>query len=249
MLMQKRPIGTIAYVGRGSNAEDFTWAWSQLVQYTFEHLSMFCNPEKETIYVLRGSRSGQYFTRNWLAQAQLGDWVLMLDNDHTFEPDLLWRMLRVFNRPDFPIDVLCGLYQYRGSPYNPVLYHYDEKVEGYVHITHQATTEPLQIGRIGAAGGGHLMVRRRVFDRIRDEMKQKPFNPYDPWGEDFAFFERLRVLGIPVWCCPDIQSYHLRVEETTMEDFDPRLVKALMDVQCPGSPPPLMQPEPPEMWP
>jgi len=247
MLIYKRPIGSVAYVGRGSNLEDFTWAWSQMIQYTFEHLDLFCNRDKETIYVPRGARSGQYFTRNWLAEQMLGDWVLMIDNDHTFEPDLLYRMLRVFNKPGFQIDVLCGVYQYRGSPYNPVLYHYDEKLEGYCHIIHQATTEPLQVGQVGAGGGGHLMVRKNVFDLIHDKLHQKPFNPFDPWGEDFAFFERCRVLGIPVWCSPDIQSYHLRVEETTLEDFDLRLVKKLKDVEMPGSPTLLMQPEPPEM--
>ena len=80
-------------------------------------------------------------------------------------------------------------------------------------------------------------------DRIRAELDERPFNPFDKWGEDFAFFERLRKLNIPAWCCPDIRSFHLRVQETTMDDFDPKMVQVLKDVQTPGSPMRVMQPE------
>jgi len=243
VIIEKRPIGTLAYCGRGPHLDDFTWAWTQLVQYTFEHLEMFCDRSKETIYIPHGAKSGQYFTRNWLSEAMLGDWLLSIDTDHSFEPDVLWRMLRVFNDARFPVDVLCGLYQYRGAPYNPVLYHYDEDFETYRHIIAQAIREPLQVAKIGAGGAGHLLVRRRVFERIRAELDERPFNPFDKWGEDFAFFERLRKLNIPAWCCPDIRSFHLRVQETTMDDFDPKMVQVLKDVQTPGSPMRVMQPE------
>jgi hypothetical protein len=247
MIIEKVPVGTLAYCGRGPHLDDFTWAWTQIIQFTFEHLELFCDRERQTIYVPHGAKSGQYFTRNWLSEAMLGDWLLSIDTDHTFEPDLLYRMLRVFNDPQFPIDVMVGVYQYRGKPYNPVLYHYDADFGKYRHIIAQSTTEPLQIAQVGAGGAGHLLVRKCIFDRIRNELDEKPFNPFGIWGEDFAFFERLRMLKIPVWCAPDIQSYHLRVEETRMEDFDPRLVEILKNVQVPASPGRMMQPEPPEM--
>lgn len=255
MIITRKPIGSIAYCGRGPHWDDFLWAWSQLVQFTFENLEIFCDRSCQTVHVLHGAKSGQYFTRNWISEAMLGDWVLSVDTDHTFEPDLLYRMLRVFNNPQFPVDVLVGLYQYRGEPYNPVLYNWDEQAQRYQHIIHHATTEPLQIVRVDAAGCGHMMVRRRVYDRIREETGDKPFNPFDftdaqtgqrtQWGEDFSFFERLRQLRIPVWCCPDIRSFHLRTKETTMDEFDEKLVQVLPPIKVDGGP--LMQPAVPEM--
>ncbi len=79
------------------------------------------------------------------------------------------------------------------------------------------------------------MIRRRVFERIAAEMKQKPFDPIGVWSEDFSFFVRLIQLGIKVYCAPDIETYHLMVQPISSEHADytavekapPELVKRM----------------------
>jgi hypothetical protein len=64
--------------------------------------------------------------------------------------------------------------------------------------------------RVDAIGAGTLFVRRRVFDRIRDELGEAPFATSARWqGEDIAFFDRLRRLGIPAWLDTRIETGHL----------------------------------------
>jgi GT2 family glycosyltransferase len=72
----------------------------------------------------------------------------------------------------------------------------------------------------GCSGAGSLLVRRRVFNRIRTELKENPFDILPPWSEDFSFFRRLHKIGIKMHCCPAIESYHLTVRSITSADRD-----------------------------
>ena len=79
------------------------------------------------------------------------------------------------------------------------------------------------------------MIRRRVFERITNELHQKPFDPIGEWSEDFSFFVRLIQLGIKTYCAPDIETYHLMVQPIGSEHADymdvskapPELVKQM----------------------
>ena len=214
MIYEKKVLGSVAYVGAGTLREEFTWCWGGLIQYTNE----FCLKPGEIVNWMRGNQSGQALCRNYLAATMAGDWLLMLDTDHTFEPDLLHRMLRVFNGND--LDVLSAVYTYKTFPYNPVIYGWSEKRKGYEHIVDLKHYGPGDCVQIGCAGAGTLLIRRRVFERIASEIGVEPFAPFGAYHtDDFSFFEKLRALGIKSWACPSIQTYHLRVTETSMEDY------------------------------
>lgn len=212
MLFGRKVIGTIAYLG-GVPAvfEDFTWCWGQMIAYNYEYL---CMPN-EFIYYDRAKVSYHSFARNSLVERMKGDWLLQLDTDHRFDPDLVARMLNKMNIHG--IDVLVGVYCYKGSPNSPVLYSWTGK--GYVPIA--AWDEKADIFEIGSAGAGCLMVKRSVFDRIRTELKQNPFDEEFPFSEDHSFFNRLRKLGIKAYACPTIEAEHLRVEPVRLADFKP----------------------------
>jgi len=217
MLIQKVPIGTVAYLGGlGFLYEDFAYSFMQMLIYTKE----FCCPEGSYVHLDRSISSDRSGSRNVLSQRMMGDWIFFTDSDHGFDPDLLARLLSVFNqiRPDGErIDVLAGLYRFRVPPHLPVLFHYDEETKTHCHIAEVDQSQP--VFQISCAGAGCLLVRRNVFDRIREELHENPFDEKPPLSEDFSFFNRLRDLGIKAYVAPQIKSDHLLVKRITDEDY------------------------------
>lgn len=215
-LSTTNPIGTVAYLG-GVPAvlEKFTWAWSQMLEYN----ARFLPP----LHYDHATISYHSAARNNLANRMQGDWLVMLDTDHEFEPDLIARLVNCAVRHDF--DVVTGLYQYKTYPHCPVLYSWKDPkkpLKGVQSITDWDRNLP--VFSVDSAGGGCLLVRRRVFDRIRTELKQRPFDPLLPLSEDNSFFYRLQQLGMQAWVDTRIKSYHLEVRPVDMNDFDPEAV-------------------------
>lgn len=212
LIFANQPIGTVGYLG-GLVAvpEPFVWSWGQLIQYNTEFL---CRPG-EYVHYVRSKISLHDTARNSLVEQMQGDWLLMLDTDHSFEPDILSRLLNRLEQYD--LDVITGLYTSKGPPYVPIVYQWKEGA-GFVPI---ARFSGAQIYRIDGAGAGCLLVRRKVFDRIRQELGEEPFARRPPFGEDLSFFMRLRQLGIPAWIDPSIECHHLELRETRFSDWQP----------------------------
>lgn len=175
--------------------------------------------------------------RNTLAAAVDGDHLLMLDADAAFDPDLYVRMTETMYNPppavkwdgaqwvtthlDPPLDVVTGLYFMRRT-HHPVLYQWKPGETG----PHQLYTFPLtEVFPVGSAGGGCLMVRKVVFDRIREELGRKPFDNRYTDGrlyEDHSFFLNLRDLDPPVqaYCNPRIVVRHLETLELDYQHYN-----------------------------
>lgn len=185
--------------------EPFLRCWQQMIEYNYEYL---LNPNERIDYN-RSTVSYHSFARNTLVSQMQGDWLLQLDTDITFEPDLLGRML---NRMDkFNIDILVGMYLYKNPPHPPVLYGYDkQKKSKFVFGDWQVDADLIPIK---GAGAGCLLVRKSVFDKLT--------NPFDiiladdkvPLSEDHSFFERCWELGIKAYAAPDIYVKHLIYKE------------------------------------
>jgi glycosyltransferase involved in cell wall biosynthesis len=220
----KKTVGTIAYMG-GVPAvlEAFAWAWGQLIQYNADYL---VDPG-ESIFYTRSLVSYHSAARNAVVDQMRGDWLLMLDADHAFQPDLAARLLTQMERHD--VDVLTGLYVYRSAPHNPVVFtRTGDRIEYLGDWDRDAA-----IFEVGAAGAGCLMIRRRVFDRIRDELHENPFEIRKSFSEDNSFFDRCWELGIKCYCCPTIESPHLAVRPVTLADYrpDPALIGPRVEVE------------------
>ena len=217
MLVYRQPIGTAAYLG-GLKVllEDFSYSFLQMMLYSQEYA---CQPG-QYVHLDRSKISARAGSRNVLASNMQGEFLFMSDSDHTFEPDLLVRLLAVFNqfKPGGErIDVLTGLYRYVVPPHLPVLYHFDEDTQSHVHIAEVDMSQP--VFPVDCAGAGVLLIRRCVFERIAAELREKPFDEYPPFSEDFSFFMRCRKVGIKAYCAPQIQSHHLRVTPVTDDDY------------------------------
>ena len=222
LLFGKRPAGTIAYLSGAMQLESFGWAYANLLLFSNEYCppGMYVHPDHAT-------NSGQINARNELFSRMQGDWLLQLDSDHDFEPDLAIRLLTLFEQHQ--LDVLCGFYCYKEAPYNPVLFQYAETNEGgeFRGIVDWGGTEPgtrkedIKLLPIAAAGAGCLLVRKSVFERIVKETGKLPFSQPDGYKnnyDDFNFFEHCRRLGIKCWCAPHVEAAHLRITGYGMQD-------------------------------
>lgn len=208
----KLPIATVSIMsGLPAVLTEFAWSMIQFVDFNSQYV---CGP-KQFIHYSRSRHSLHFHARNQMVDEMLGDHLLMLDSDHLVPCDLLARLLNAAKM--FRLDVVTGLYLKKEPPYRPAAWKWTENSHA------ELADIPNEVFEIGAAGAGCLLVHRRVFDRIKTEMKEEPFSVQEfpgVTGEDFAFFKRLRMLGIPAACVPWIECNHLLVKPLRAdEDF------------------------------
>jgi len=216
ILMGKKTIGTIGLMGGvPSNHFEFTWSLANMIQYNNEYI---CTPG-EIIHLDHADVSYHAAARNQLASRFLGDWLLMLDLDHAFQPDLLARMLLLVNQykhfKDIDIGVLSALYHYRREPFLPVAYMWNDKKTGCQQMT-DWESDSLLI-EVDSAGAGCLLVKREIFHRIYEDLNEEPFSPKNGLSEDHSFFYRLSELGIQPYLAHKIQAAHLMTVPITTE--------------------------------
>lgn len=213
----KNTIATVAYLGGVmSLPSPFVHSWQQMIEYNYEYL---LDPNERIEYT-RATVSYHSFARNSLVDNMKGDFLLQLDTDITFDPDILGRMLRKMDQ--FNVDVLAGLYLYKNPPHPPVAYGYDPVKKAKTILGDWQKDADLI--RLRSSGGGCLLVRKRVFDKIKTKLGQSPFDIYfdgdAPLSEDHSFFERCWKLKIPVYASPDIWVNHLIYKPLTEKDYD-----------------------------
>lgn len=215
MLLGKKIIGTVGYLG-GVPAilEKFMWSWTQMIQYNNDYL---VSPNEQIFYT-RATVSYHSYARNNLSDAVQGDWILMLDADHEFEPDVVARMLHYFDKDN--LDVLVGLYHYTLPPYLPKIYRFNKKMTNVEQIAKWDDIGGNYLIPIEAAGAGCLLVRKRVLRQMEKQFKCKPFDIKPPFSEDLSFFYRLKKMGIGVYCAPMIEFPHLQIKTIKLKDFD-----------------------------
>jgi hypothetical protein len=219
MLIHKKPIGTLCYLG-GTPAvlEKFCWSFAQLALHS---QMVMCNPSVDYLHIDRSRVSAHAKARNELVQHMKGEWILMLDTDHEPEPDLLARMINLYKR--YHLDVLVGIYQIKVYPYNPLIYQFDAKGEELNIISSIENPQHAEIMEIAAAGGGCLLINRDVIYRIATELKEMPFDIMmhsingKPLSEDLSFFHRCRKLGIKCYAAINVENPHLDIVPITME--------------------------------
>jgi hypothetical protein len=193
--------------------EDFCWSWGMMVQYNAEYL---CR-DGEYVHYDRPKISYHSAARNMMVERMRGDWLFMLDTDHKFDPDILGRLLHRMDQ--YKVQVVTGLYQLRSEPYAPVIYkRHPTDPDGNCQMAEWSVARsPLFVD---SAGAGCLLIQKGVFQRIKSELGEQPFDQRGPQSEDHSFFRRCELLKIPVLCDPRIEANHLSVEPIDMSWFD-----------------------------
>jgi hypothetical protein len=144
-------------------------------------------------------------SRNLLGRNCRGDWLLMIDDDQVFAPDMLQRLLGHLADPT--IDAVVPHILRRYPPYGGVLATFP--TDGGEPQRFAPAPEQRGLIDVDAAGTGVMLIRRRVFE-------QMPF----PWFEvgqiwsdkpspDLWFCKKLKDLGGRLVCDLDIPVGHL----------------------------------------
>jgi hypothetical protein len=153
------------------------------------------------------------------ARNMKADWLLLLDTDVEYlgKEDVSGKMLAL-NK-----DVLAGIYYQGMFPYRPVLYEFtkDRQIKNYINM-------PEKPSRVGAAGAGFLLIKKKVLDLFTPECAVKMGKPFDPIMKgkqvhlraDAAFFWRLKELGVELWADCSIDLAHIKKHKITKEFFN-----------------------------
>lgn len=200
MAVHKKAIGTVGIMWSDMVSSQFMHALMQMLVYSQANL---CKPG-EFIHVNWARASYHELGRNQLVDEMEGDWLLQLDTDHVFGPDLLERLLFYKNREK--ASVISGIYCYKMPPYGPVANVWGPDGRVIPIGAWHPDTEVLQVGPVG---GGCLLVDRKVFDAIKHGMNQAPFHIIPGLSEDYSFCKRCKDLNIPVHLAMKVESHHL----------------------------------------
>lgn len=155
-----------------------------------------------------------YDSRNKLAAKAMKDefdYVLWLDSDMVFSPDILEKLIADDK------DMVSGLYFRRTSPYTPVIYKDSELKDGRLVWSDYTDYPKGELFKVAGAGFGCVLMKTdMIFDMIGKYGDW--FTPLYSSGEDLSFCYRARELGYEIWCDSRIKCGHMSHQMIT-EDF------------------------------
>jgi hypothetical protein len=118
------------------------------------------------------------------------DWMLFLDDDHAFAPDLLTRLL------SHEKDIVAALCLNRAEPYGPFCFK-DVPIFGAYQPIDLREHGPDELVRVAAVGTGAMLIRRHVFEGIPREYW---FPVEEHSGEDMMFCQAAREYNFEIYC-------------------------------------------------
>lgn len=162
-----------------------------------------------------------YDSRNKLASYAVqmeADYILWLDSDMVFPPDILERMMAVLDE-NKEIDILSGLYFRRTTPFTPVLFNNLERNGDEVKFD-EFKEVPEELFEIGGCGFGCVLMRTDCLLTIAAKEQQGNwFTPLANAGEDCAFCIRARENGYRIFCDPSVSLGHMAFAPVTKEFY------------------------------
>ena len=152
-----------------------------------------------------------YDARNQLMEYALKtggyDFILWLDSDMTFEPDLLeWLMEDIEGK-----QMVTGLCFGRRPPFNPCIYkevRVDQEGLGYMpHAENYFDYPRDQLFEVEGCGFACVLMRVDMLDAM--SIYGVPFFPIAGLGEDLAFCYRAKKLDFSLWCDSRLKIGHI----------------------------------------
>ena len=157
-----------------------------------------------------------YLSREMLAVYAIDhgfDYVLWLDDDMIFQPDLLEKLI------EDDVDMAAGLFVQRRYPYEPAIWKSivcgdaeDRSNERYLDYPENELFE------IDACGMAAVLVKTEVIKKVY-ETYYRTFEPISGYGEDISFCIRAKNCGFKLWCDSRIKVGHVGRYIFTDETF------------------------------
>jgi hypothetical protein len=139
-------------------------------------------------------------SRDWLVEQSLergSEWILFLDDDHSFPPTLLLQLLS----HDKPI--VASLYLQRQNPFYPIAY--SDKDEHGMYTALELPSQPTGLVPVVAAGTGGMLIRSEVFYDIPAPW----FLHTDDHSEDLYFSDKAVAAGFPIFVDLEARLGHI----------------------------------------
>lgn len=134
-----------------------------------------------------------------------GDWLFIMGDDHTFEPDLLYNLLAR------DVDVIVPLCSRRGPPFLPVLYK-DLDIDKGICEAYRWEELNYLSGVIPVAGAGSagMLIKKRVFEEIPSPVFENLVTPDGKVaGEDVSLSHKINKAGFQIWADMDQVMGHI----------------------------------------
>ena len=157
-----------------------------------------------------------------MALNEKADFILWIDSDMIFAPDLMVSLMDDMEGRDM-VAAVCHM---RRPPFNPVLY---SKLR--LGITpdqneHQKVLDyPDDLFTVEGCGFGCVMMRTSVIEAVVDKYHDL-FSPLPGYGEDLSFCIRARECGFDIWADGRIQVGHKGSTIITKDTFEAFRAKA-----------------------
>ena len=134
-----------------------------------------------------------------MAQVAKATFLLFLDSDQTFAPDLLHRLLKHHKL------VVAGNYVMKTIPAQPITRKRGKKPEGDPVYTDTASTG---LEQVWVAGTGAMLIHMSVFEKIGLGVWDMKYLPEkDAYqGEDWSFCLACEAAGIPIYIDHDVSK-------------------------------------------
>lgn len=124
------------------------------------------------------------------------EWIWVIGDDHTFQPDVIWRLFR------HHLPVVVPLCLKRSYPHHPVIY-------GGNHAQIQPGPQEHGLKMVYASGSAGMLIRESVLSAIKQPWFEFLDTNDERAGEDLMFCKKVREAGIPIYCDLDTWIGHI----------------------------------------
>lgn len=157
------------------------------------------------------------------------EWLLMLDADMVFPPDILARFEQVIDPQLHPIvGGLAFIYEHFGALIRPnmTVWGHDENNKPVLHTVTGFPDNALC--KVAATGAACLMIHRGALEKMAQRygtlihpwFQETTTDEYE-WGEDITFCVRAGQCGIPIHVHTGIEFGHMKKSPVGSADFEP----------------------------
>jgi hypothetical protein len=171
--------------------------------------------------------------RNQCVQRMDGDWILFIDDDMTWQPDAVRRIVET--QESTGADIVGGLCFQRSSPHQPTMYITNPEGTGY---TYHEVWEPGEIVDVDATGMAFCLITVKAFnkiiraqtgddtaflpsheDRKRINMAPQFFRWDGRYGEDLGFCKIAKAAGCRIVVDTGIEIGHVSERVVGKKEF------------------------------
>lgn len=173
--------------------------------------------DKTNEFVLQLEYGALYDARDRICQRVIKDdfdYVLFIDSDETFEPDLARRLIA------HGLDVVTGVYVDKHKNHKPLLFSElgPEEEDHAPYAKRKGLDMTRSLIEVAGCGAGALLISNHTL-RMMKIHQHDWFKPFKGLGEDVSFCYRVSLLGMKIMCDTTVHLGHLKTIEYTVDDW------------------------------